>query len=198
MQLKAVFLVFLALAVGLSIPFINFLPGSGDFYGSRIELQSPDFTLTSSENRPLQLADFRGQFVYLMFGYLGCEDVCHAQVFTLQALHRLLDDPGVQFVYIAMDPDSDSHSELDPYFRSSQQNFHVLMPANRKKAQSLAASFRAYFSAQPVNNGDDYRLNHPGYIYLLDPDGKIRLLYQGQALRADKMASDLQHLKTLI
>ena len=37
---------------------------------------APPFTLTSQDNKPVSLADFRGKVVAVTFIYTGCPDIC--------------------------------------------------------------------------------------------------------------------------
>ncbi|NEV64268.1 SCO family protein [Thiorhodococcus minor] len=47
-----------------------------------MDLAAPDFSLRDTKGQGVSIADFRDKLVYLMFGYLSCDQVCHAQSLT--------------------------------------------------------------------------------------------------------------------
>ncbi len=182
-------LLLLALTSVMNSPFQAF-----DFYGRAIALRASDFTLRNTAGETVRLSDFRGKFVYLMFGYLGCDLVCHSQALTLLMLNRRITSGRVQFLYLGMDPEHDTPEKIRHYFDARAANFMGLVARDMREAQAVAAEYRAYFSTEPRPDGAPYRIDHPGFIYLIDPVGEIRLLYSGVNLNLDRMLDDLQHL----
>lgn len=178
------------------IPFVESPFQEFDFYGRNITGKAPTFSLTDTQGEIRTLDDFRGRFVYLMFGYLGCDDVCHTQALSFYMLNRSIETDRVQFLYLGMDPENDTARKIDNYFDSRGTNFTGLLARNIAHAQAIAGDYNAYFSIEPSNAYTNRSINHPGYIYLIDPDGNLRMLYNGTNLQIGRMIDDLNQIAT--
>ena len=51
-----------------------------------------EFTLDSSQDRPLSLSEFSGKVVLLFFGYVSCPDICPTTMVRVQQAVRKLDE----------------------------------------------------------------------------------------------------------
>ena len=192
----AALFIFLSVATTAAIPFIKNPFEDFNYYGMPIERSAPGFSLQNTDGNPVQLSDYRGHFVYLMFGYLGCDEVCHTQALTFHTLNQKLADDKVHFLYLGMDPDNDTPERIASYFDARAENFDGLVAADLKHAQQVAARYHAFFSVQPATHNSVRKISHPGYIYLIDPEGQLRMIYSGKSLDSNKMLLDLKHIKT--
>jgi protein SCO1/2 len=183
-----------AVALCCLLPFVSSPFGSQDYYGRILSRKAPSFQLKDSDDRQVALEDFQGKFIYLMFGYLGCEKVCHTQALTFYNLHQRLQSDRIQFLYLGMDPARDTPEKVAGYFDSRGSNFLGLMADSMQHAQAVAADYHAYFNVEPGGEGEQRIINHPGFIYLIDPDGNLRLVYSGANLDLQRMLSDLNQL----
>ncbi|MET0068976.1 MAG: SCO family protein [Candidatus Thiodiazotropha sp.] len=195
-RIASAFLFVVSVLLFVLIPFVESPFQEFDFYGRNITGKAPTFSLTDTQGEIRTLGDFRGRFVYLMFGYLGCVDVCHSQALSFYMLNRSIETDSVQFLYLGMDPENDTASKIDSYFDSRGTNFTGLLAQNIAHAQAIAGDYNAYFSIEPSNDYANRRINHPGYIYLIDPDGNLRLLYSGTNLQIGRMIDDLNQIAT--
>lgn len=177
-----------------SVPFLKSPFERHDLYGRAVELEAPHFSLLATDGRQVRLEDFRGRFVYLMLGYLSCSRICHSQALTLYLLSRRISDDRVAFVYIDMDPGKDTPDKIRQYFDARGPRFIGLAPSSMAQAQAIAADYHAYFSTEPTKDGADYRIDHPGLLYLIDPAGTIRAFYAGPHLSVERMLDDLKLL----
>lgn len=180
------------------VPFITNPLKDFDYYGRYIPHPAPDFTLKNTQQQAVNLHDYRGKFVYLMFGYIGCDELCHSQVMTLTGLDQRLQSNQVEFLYLGMDPEKDNAQKVNQYFDARSQRFTGLVAESIPVAQRIAADYHAYFHLEPANDGGLRRINHPGYIYLIDPDGVLQLAYSGSFLNIERMLSDFNHISTRI
>src|SRR5918999_5633656 len=79
---------------------------------------APDFALTSQDNQPVTLQDFRGKVVAVTFIYTSCPDTC--PLLTMK-MAQVQDDLGprfgtkVAFVSITVDPERDTPEALKDY-----------------------------------------------------------------------------------
>lgn len=186
----------LSIATTVAIPFIKNPFEDFNYYGMPIERSAPEFSLQNTEGNPVKLSNYRGSFVYLMFGYLGCDEVCHTQTLTFHTLNQQLTDKRVHFLYLGMDPENDTPERIASYFDARADNFDGLIAADVKHAQQVAARYHAFFSVQPGGLNNTHKISHPGYIYLIDPEGQLRMIYSGKILDINKMLLDLKHIQT--
>ncbi len=182
-------------AIGL---FIGLYPLAGlmlrdDGAGLTVERKAPDFELFDSTGQQVSLRDLRGSYVYLMFGFLRCDDVCHLQAALLAELAGLIGSEP-RFLYLAMDSRHDQPSLLRSYFDSRGDNFISLHATDMRRMQSLASDFNAPFRVAGNPAGDSYSIDHPARIFLIDPDGRLHSVYHGQNLAAADLASDYRRL----
>ena len=67
----------------------------------------PDFALQDGNGQTYTMADFRGKFSLVFFGFTNCPDVCPT---TMSEVAQLMDDlgakaDGVQPLFISIDPE---------------------------------------------------------------------------------------------
>ena len=142
--------------------------------------------------------EFAGRWSVVMFGYLGCTDVCHTQSMVMRQLAGSPDLPKeLQFAYIAMDPEQDA-DKLSAYFPETEHNkLRVLLPKSLKHAQQIALAMGTPFSRSKNQEQLQAYLSHPGYVLLIDPSRTVRLVYPSSTVNAISLASDLARINQL-
>jgi len=159
---------------------------TGVNYGKSLAL--PDTT-----GRVRQLADFRGKAVVLFFGFTHCPDVCPTTLADLSGVMKTLgaDAERVQVVFVTVDPERDTPQDLDNYVHAFDPRF-IALRGDPAATQRVAKEFKIYYEKR--KQGDTYTVDHSAQSYVLDPQGRLRLL-----VRQDRLASDLPHdLKVLL
>ncbi len=130
-----------------SIPVLPALTLASNSYGLPSQRPAPEFTLTDTQGRSVSLDDYLGQTVFLMFGFLGCTDICHSQALLFQEINLLADSrDDIHFLFITMDPRQDTAERLALYFDGRGDNFTALRDDRVASIQTIAAAYRAYFS----------------------------------------------------
>ena len=130
------------------------------------------FDLIDHAGRRRTDADFRGKIVLIYFGYTHCPDVCPTE---LQALSLALDMLGtegdaVQPIFITVDPERDTPSQLADYMMSFHPRL-VALTGPHSAIRKVALAYKVYFArTSPAQNGD-YAVDHTGFIYLVGKDG---------------------------
>ena len=187
-------LVAFSLLLLFSIPVLFYWVANDNYYGRHVDDMAQDFELTDVQGKAHRLSKHRGRYVYLYFGYLNCNDVCHNQVGVMFNLHHQSRRDDLDFIFVTMDPKRDSPEMLDAYFNQFGTNFVSLTSNTMQSIQKVAGDYHAAFfpDGNPKLN-QDYEISHPGAIYLIDPTGRLQLVYQGD-LRYDMMLEDLQKL----
>jgi protein SCO1/2 len=159
---------------------------TGVDYGKSLEL-------TDHTGRPRKLEDFRGKAVVLFFGFTHCPDVCPTTLADVsQAIAKLGPDAQrVQVLFVTVDPERDTREALARYVTAFDPRFLGLYgdtAATRKTAQE----FKVYYEKRKT--GDSYSVDHSAQSYVIDAQGRLRLL-----VRPDRIASDLpEDLRTLL
>jgi protein SCO1 len=131
------------------------------------------FDLTDHGGRRRTDADFRGKLVLIYFGYTHCPDVCPTE---LQALSLALDILGtagdvVQPLFITVDPARDTPSHLADYVSSFHPRL-VALTGEVSAIRKVALAYKVYFARASPSGGDDYAVDHTGFIYLVGKDGR--------------------------
>jgi protein SCO1/2 len=161
---------------------------------SRAQFRSTDITgapygqsleLVDHTGQARRLEDFRGKAVVLFFGFTHCPDVCPTTLADIsQAIGQLgADAERVQVLMVSVDPERDTPASLAKYMTAFDPRFLGLrgdLPATKK----VAGEFKIYFEKR--KQGDSYTVDHSAQSYVIDPQGRLRLL-----VRHDRIAQDL-------
>ncbi len=156
----------------------------------------PDFTLRSAQTEePFHLSDLRGDITLIYFGYTFCPDVCPTTVLDVKNALGLMESgrDRVHFVFISVDPDRDTPDKLRTYLSAFDPNF-IGLSDTFSKVESVMKPFGA--SAQKETGSETaagYLMSHTARVFLIDPDGNLRLSYAFMFAPED-LAADLTHL----
>src|SRR6185295_11674735 len=159
---------------------------TGPEYGKSLELQD-------TSGRVRHLEDFRGKAVVLFFGFTHCPDVCPTTLADIAGALKALgpDAERVQVLFVSVDPERDTPELLDKYVRAFDARI-VALRGDLAATQRIAKEFKIYFEKR--KQGDSYTVDHSAQSYVLDPQGRLRLL-----VRHDRLAQDLpDDLRTLL
>ena len=159
---------------------------TGAPYGHTLEL-------ADHQGKPRRLEDWRGKVVVLFFGFTHCPDICPTTLADIAQAVKTLgpDAERVQVLMVSVDPERDTPEALAKYVTAFDPRFLALrgdLAATRK----VAGEFKIYF--EKAKSGESYTVNHSAQSYVIDPQGRLRLL-----VRHDRIAADLPHdLKALL
>lgn len=151
-----------------------------------------DFRLTDPDGRERSLADFRGRYVMLFFGFTQCPDVCPGALARAAEVRRELGRDGerLQVIFVSVDPERDTAPLLREYTQAFDPSFLGLR-GDLAATQQVAAEFRVFYQKVPTGGG--YSVDHTALSYLFDPQGRLRLLWRPD-LSAAQQAADLRAL----
>jgi hypothetical protein len=79
--------------------------------------EAPPLELTDQDDRPVSLAAFRDEPVFVFFGYTHCPDVCPVTIGTVGLVMDAY-GPGVRALFVTIDPARDTPAWLREYARS--------------------------------------------------------------------------------
>ena len=173
-----------------------FTPARSPFSG--IDVSGGDMggelRLTGHDGKPHALAEFRGKVVVASFGYTHCPDVCPTTLADLASVMKLLGEDArrVQVLFVTVDPKRDTQALLAQYVPAFHPDFLGLYGDEAATAKA-SKEFHVYAHERPGKDGAPYTVDHSAHIYVIDREGKLRLLLPpGTAPAA--IASDLRLL----
>jgi protein SCO1/2 len=149
--------------------------------------------LTDHTGRARTLQDFRGKAVVLFFGFTHCPDVCPTTLAEISQAVKQLGPDGerVQVLFVTVDPERDKPEALAKYVTAFDPRFLGLY-GDAEATRRTAQEFKIYYEKRKT--GDSYSVDHSGQSYVIDPQGRLRLL-----VRPDRIGADLANdLKTLL
>jgi len=159
--------------------------GSAKLTGTDLgKTPAPDFTLTDQHGETVRLSQFRGKAVILTFIYTSCPDVCPIIAENLRVANDRLSPKArqkVALLAVTVDPTRDTQAAL---LNFSQEHGLANAPnwyALRGTEAQLAPVWHAYgidpgaMIPSPLASRP-YTLAHSDAIYLIDPQGRERVL----------------------
>jgi len=180
-----------ALAGGVLWHEADSLPGVGHTITSGSIAVGGPFSLTDQDGAEKTLADFRGRYVLLYFGYTRCPDVCPV---TLGIMADALGKLGAQServvpAFITVDPARDNPAILKSYLNSFGPRF-VGLTGSAAAITAVEREYRVGATKHPLPGGG-YAMDHSSVLYLLGPKGKVIALYD-EAVTPKNLADDLR------
>jgi protein SCO1/2 len=151
------------------------------------------FELTDQHGRPFDNASLRGHPSLMFFGFTHCPDVCPTTLAMLAAMLRAAPVPGLQLVFVTVDPERDTPPLIASYLRAFSPDFIGVTgaaPALQPLNHSLSVA------AQRVTLADgSYTMDHSANIYLLDRQGRFVAVFT-PPFKAARIAADLRKLRS--
>ena len=153
---------------------------AGPFRGVELAepAQAPPLVLATADGGTFDLAEERGRVVLLFFGYTHCPDICPT---TLSDWATVADSLGedaarVRFVFVSVDPERDTPDVARSYAARFNPAFLGLTAPDSVTAR-LRGSLNLVAQAEPTEIEGEYGVAHSSQVFLVDPEGRLRLLY---------------------
>lgn len=158
--------------------------GSGistdDFTGVVVEppQAKPSFVLTDTSGEPYDFEErTEGKVALLYFGYINCPDICPVHLAQIAEVFDQI--PAVahdtEVVFVSVDPARDTPEKMREYLDNFDTRFIGLTGTLEEvEAVQAAADLPA---AQIVGDGDDYTINHAGWVIAFAPNGLNYSIY---------------------
>ncbi len=152
-----------------------------------------ELALTDHNGKPRTLADFHGKVVVMFFGFTHCPDVCPTTLAELALVAKELgkDADRMQVLFVTVDPERDTPELLQRYVPAFNPAFLGLYGDAEATART-AKEFKIFFQKQPLPGGS-YSVDHSAGTFILDSQGRLRLLAQ-YGLPATDLLHDIRIL----
>ena len=151
-----------------------------------------DFQLTDMAGQARTLADYRGKVAMIFFGFAQCPDVCPTTLMRAKEVRDQLGDQAdqLQVLFITVDPERDTPEVLKDYMAAFDPSF-VALRGTDEQTKAVATEFKVFY--QKVPTGSSYTMDHTSFNYLIDRQGKIRVVLRHDQPVADYV-SDIRRL----
>jgi len=151
----------------------------GEMVGVGEAMIGGNFTLVDQQGKTVKDSDFRGRLMLVFFGFTHCPDICPVSTKTLSDAMGLLGDKADQVapIFISVDPERDTPPVMKDYFSNFDSRM-IALTGDAEQIRQVAGAYKAYYSkhepkAESHDEGHDhYTVDHSGFIYLMDRDGK--------------------------
>lgn len=158
--------------------------------------RAPDFTLIDQHGKRVRFADYRGKALLVSFIFTTCNGACPATTHRLAKVHEKLNlqpelRDKVRFLSITLDPERDNPEMLRGYMRlyEIEGNRWTFLTGPVADVRTVHAAWGMW--AKPAPDG---QLDHPSRVFLVDPAGDIREIYNLDFLRLPWVLEDLAHV----
>jgi protein SCO1/2 len=157
------------------------------------------FLPTYGQGKKAKLRELRaskGKLLLLYFGYLRCPDVCPTTMSALGVAVRSLEPEQRNKLEVAMvtaDPARDSGKDIAEYLG----HFFRDLPVYGVRTTDFAALARAedaFGAASEIDKhkpGEQYAVSHTAFLYAVDGDGHVEVMWPFGALSED-ISKDLR------
>ena len=169
---------------------------TGDLQGVAIEEPSekPSFTLTDTSGEPYDFAaETEGKLTLLYFGYLNCPDICPVHLAQIAEVFDRIPDVArdAEVVFVSVDPGRDSPDSIREFLDNFDPGFVGLTGTEEELVEAQNAA--GVPPAAIVGEGDDYTVDHAGWVIAYGPDGLNHAIYPF-GTRQSEWDNDLQIL----
>lgn len=150
--------------------------------------------LTDHTGTPRTLMDYRGKVVALFFGFTQCPDICPSTLSEMAQVKRDLGADGalLQVLFVTVDPKRDTQELLAQYVPAFDPSF-VGLRGDAAAIEKAAKEFRIYYREVAGKTPQSYTVDHSAQIYLIDRQGRLRLMHTHGAPR-EKITADIRAL----
>jgi len=141
-------------------------------YLDPVPVAAPAIELTDPDGRAFSLASLRGTPAFVFFGYTHCPDVCPATIGTV-GLAMDAFGPGVNAVFVTIDPERDTGEWLREYVRFLPPRFTALT-GTPGAIRSTADAWGVRYARVDTGDPAAYSMSHTAEVYLVDAAGLLR------------------------
>lgn len=154
------------------------------------------FTLTDQDGKTVSDKDFAGKLMLVYFGFTNCPDICPT---GLQTIAIAMDELGaagakVQPILITVDPERDTPPVMKEYVQAFHERL-IGLTGTPEQIAAVARAYRVYYQKVQLKDSSlGYSVDHSGFIYLMDGQGRYLAHFRHDATpnqMADRIKSKL-------
>lgn len=174
-------------------------------HASLIVLPEPrviaDFALIDQGNQPFSLAQLRGHWSLIFFGFTHCPDVCPTALYELQQVRKVLEQeaggaiPMPRILFVSVDPERDSPEKLRAYLSHFDPSFIGVTGGHDQLLPLTKQVGIAYRIEDHEEGAEQYGVDHSTGILLTNPAGRLHGVFPAPHDAAQISADLLQALE---
>ncbi len=127
----------------------------------------PKVNLTTTANTDF-IPTLEHKWSILFFGYARCPHLCPATLKIMHEINKYTKD--IQFVFITIDPENDTVTELKKAIYKVNKNF-LGVTGDKKQIKQLSNSLNIFISDADPNTVE--HVNHSGTLVIISPELKF-------------------------
>lgn len=155
--------------------------------------QIKNYPLINHDGKTVTFPAANGNYQLIFFGYTSCPDICPTTLHKIkQVIQSLGDNSRVNYNFVSIDVERDTPGQLKEfvtYFHPKITGF----TGNIHNIKAVEKEFGILTRKFQGTSALAYKLEHSVFMYLIDPDGKLVLMYPGSTL-PNQIVSDLNLL----
>lgn len=172
---------------------------------------APNFKLTDQTGKAVQLSDFNGKVVVMDWIFTRCSDVCIMQTKRFKKLQEELKAKGlfgekVVLLSITIDPKYDTPEVLKSYADKSGADTSgwYFLTGDFLTIHKVARDYDFYSAKRKPSPGDlahkeghhdGYTFSHQEKTYIIDQEGRIVKVNEGESLAVSSVLKDIIELQ---
>ena len=155
--------------------------------------QIKNYPLINHNGKAVAFPSANGNFQLIFFGYTSCPDICPTTLHKIkQVIESLGDNSRVNYNFVSIDVERDTPNQLKDfvtYFHPKITGF----TGNIHNIKAVEKEFGILTRKFQGTSALAYKLEHSVFMYLIDPEGKLVLMYPGSTM-PNQIVSDLNTL----
>jgi protein SCO1/2 len=165
-------------------PAVNTVQGSAAIGGA--------FTLVDQRGQTVTSESLKGKYSLVYFGFTHCPDICPV---SLQTITQGLEIAGpfgenVTPVFITVDAARDTPQAMADYVANFHPRF-LALTGTPEQVRQAGDAYRVYFKKAQEQTPGEYMMEHSGFIYFMDAEGKYVTHFSADAT-AEQIAARLR------
>jgi protein SCO1 len=141
---------------------------------------APALKLDNYQGQPVNIADYRGKAVMVLFIYDHCPDICPTMVSNLRAAQNEMsasERKQLQIVAVSVDPKGDTPASVTQFLKDHQMTGRMqYLIGSRPQLEDVWAKWGVISKADPSSKDPD-AVEHSAQVYGISASGKITTLY---------------------
>lgn len=123
-----------------------------------------------SESGEFTNQSLKGQWTFVLFGFLHCPDICPTSMAQLSTLTSMPIE-NTQFVFVSVDPERDSLGQIGEYTRHFDES---IMGVTGEHTQLTQFANDLGIQYKVTNDPDDYTVAHSLTYSIIGPEGNLQ------------------------
>jgi protein SCO1/2 len=131
-----------------------------------------EFVMQTADGAEFTEKDLQGHYSLVFFGYTFCPDICPMTLSIIEEAYSALtkeQQDMLDVLMVTVDPKRDEGESLGEYVTAFHEDF-IGIRGTLEQTKNMADKFLVYYTKS--GEGEDYLMDHSGYIYVMGPDGK--------------------------